>query len=85
MRKHCAQCGKSWHGRRDTCPRCGSDRIYEAGGGWEKPALIAVAAAIVLIAAALFATREERYWHETDISAQMVSAVREGPSEEYED
>ena len=33
MKKHCAQCGKSWHGRRDTCPRCGSAQVYEAGGG----------------------------------------------------
>ena len=85
MRKHCAQCGKSWLGRRSTCPRCGSGQVYESGGGWEKPALIVVAAAVVLIAAALFATREDGYWHETAISAHMVSAVREGPSEEYED
>ena len=85
MRKHCAQCGKSWLGRRSTCPRCGSGQVYESGGGWEKPALIAVAAAVVLIAAAPFATREGGYWYETAISAHMVSAVREGPSEEYED
>ena len=84
MKKHCAQCGKSWHGRRDTCPRCGSAQIYEAGGGWEKPVLIGVAVAIVVIAVALFATRTTGYWYDTDLSARMTSAVRQGPSEEYQ-
>ena len=64
VKKHCAQCGKSWHGRRDTCPRCGSAQVYEAGGGWEKPVLIGVAVAIVVIAVALFATRTTGYWYD---------------------
>ena len=84
MKKHCAQCGKSWHGRRDTCPRCGSNQVYEAGGGWEKPTLIGVAVAIVVIVVALFATTNNYYWDDTTISAHVTSAVRQGPSEEYQ-
>ena len=84
MRKHCAQCGKSWHGRRDTCPRCGSGQVYETGGGWEKPVLMGVAAAIVVIAVALFATRDDYYWGDTTLSARVTDAVRQGPSEEYQ-
>lgn len=85
MRKqHCAQCGKSWRGRQRTCPWCDSDRIYEVGGGWEKPVLIGVAAAVVIIAVALFATRQDYYWDDTTLSVRMTSAVRQGPSEEYQ-
>ena len=85
MRKHCAQCGKSWLGRRSTCPRCGSGQVYESGGGWEKPALIAVAAAVVRITAAPLATKEGGYRDVAALPPPKDSAVREGPSEEYED
>lgn len=85
MRKHCAQCGKSWLGGRWTCPRCGSGQVYESGGGWEKPVLVGVAAAIVIIAGALAATADRYTWQDTSLSAHMTSAVLEGPSQEYED
>ena len=33
---------------------------------------------------ALFATRTTGYWYDTNLSARMTSAVRQGPSEEYQ-